>query len=92
MTLNDGSYSFSGSTIVNIEWGTYTTEKDKITFTVEDFAAEAKGICGEYPLTYSYYWTLDVETQELSFKEIDDQCSNRLFEFTYRPWTYSKGD
>jgi len=93
LTLQDGSYSIrGGGRMMQLERGSYTTEKNKITFTVEEYAIEAKAVCGTFPATFSYNYTFDVKTQELILKEIDDQCSTRRFDLTYKPLTYTKGE
>ena len=92
LTFKDGSYKLQGG-FGMIESGRYITEGNTITFTNDNSLYPQMHQCDPKP-TYTYKWTYDAETQELTLedtgKDTGDPCSTRRFDFTYKPLVYKE--
>jgi hypothetical protein len=89
LNLRDGKYSMGAPNEVPWEVGSYELKQDKIVFHVNIFAPKPNSAagCGSYP-DYSYHWTFDTKTNQLTFSGTTDPCSPRLYGFTAAPLTF----
>ena len=93
LNLKGGEYSVFArvkTDLIPLEEGSYTIDRDKITFNVEKNPYLGPDGCSKFTQPYTYLWAFDAKTQELTLKSIDDPCSNRVSHFIAGPFVYSK--
>ena len=86
LLLSQGNFQLT-DTRQGVLWaGSYKAEGDLITFTASESGQVGKTICPA-PDPYSYHWSLDDSTHQMTFTKGEDLCAFRAQEMTENAWT-----
>ena len=86
LLLSQGNFQLT-DTRQGILWaGSYTADGEQITFTSSESGKVGKTICPA-PDPYTYRWSLDPDTHQMTFTKGTDLCAFRVQEMTEGVWT-----